>query len=332
VSVVYERVANTVAVIETIQQEVSTTELGALTTMEGLGSGVLISDSGLVLTAAHVVQTADAIIVHFTTDAGVALSIKAEVVRSVPGADIALLQLEETPPGLTVATLGDSDTLRVGAPIFIVGAPLGITQTLTVGNISARRRAQALENGVSFAELFQTDAAINQGNSGGPMFNLQGEVVGIVSHMISQSGSYEGLGFAVTSNAASDLLMSPGTAWTGVRSILLEGPLARIFNLPQPAGLLIERVAKDSPADKLGIEGGDITARFGALELVIGGDILLEVLGVPVEGTASIPTIREQIAALQPGAPFVVKLLRAGEVITLSRPYQASSEPAVNKR
>ncbi len=320
VSDVYQRVAPTVAYIETVDHDLDASAPGQLVTTGGISSGVIISKDGLVLTAAHVVQTADEIRVSFDpTD-----RIKAEVVRSIPAADIALLKLEYVPPDLKPAKLADSDKTRVGEPIFIIGAPLGISQTLTVGHVSARREPDSLANGISFAELFQTDAAINQGNSGGPMFNLRGEVVGVVSHMISLSGSYEGLGFAVTSNAARELLMKPGAVWSGLRMQPISGRLAELFNLPQAHGLLVERIARGSAGARLGLREGTTKARIAELELIIGGDIILEILGVQFAGRDSLELIRQRLAALKQGQPFTMKVLRGGVVKTLSAPYDPS--------
>ena len=117
------------------------------------------------------------------------------------------MQLERRPTGAKPAPLGDSDRAEVGDQIFIVGAPLGISYSLTVGYISARRETDDLFGGFLPTEQFQTDAAINEGNSGGPMFNMKGEVIGIVSYIISQSGGFEGLGFVITSNMAKRLLL-----------------------------------------------------------------------------------------------------------------------------
>jgi S1-C subfamily serine protease len=317
VSAAYRRVAPTVAFIETTGHEADEVPTGQLVTTGGIGSGVLISAEGHVLPAAHVVQTADKIRVRFDqTD-----SIPAHVVRSVPSADIALLKLEFMPPDVTPAVLADSDAVEVGEPLFIVGAPLGIHQTLTVGHISARREPDAMANGITFAELFQTDAAINQGNSGGPMFNMRGEVIGVVSHMISLSGSYEGLGFAVTSNAARALLMSPGTIWSGMRMRPLSGRLAELFNVPQPTGYLIERIATGSAGARLGLREGTISSQIADLKMTLGGDILLEVLGVQLGDRETLGLLGDKIEALHKGDPFTLKILRGGQVMTLNVPF-----------
>ena len=163
-----------------------------------VGSGVLVSTDGKVLTAAHVVQIADEVTVEILGGE----TVTARVVGSKVKADLALLQLSRVPAGIHPARLGDSARVQVGEQVFIVGAPYGIAHTLTVGHVSGRHKPNTVYAEIPLAEFLQTDAAINQGNSGGPMFNMRGEVIGIVSHIISKSGGYEGLGFVVSSNMA----------------------------------------------------------------------------------------------------------------------------------
>src|SRR5262249_42858521 len=158
-------------------------------------------------------------------------------------ADVALLQLEGQPPNYIAAKLGDSDSAEVGDEIFVVGAPYGISRTLTAGHVSGRR---ILNTETRSIEFLQTDAAINTGNSGSPIFNLNGEVVGIVSNIMSKSGGSEGLAFASTSNTARRVLLDHKSFWTGIDGVLIEGNLAKALNLTQSAGLLVQRVAEGS--------------------------------------------------------------------------------------
>ena len=218
---VFKRVNPAVVEIHTKETDLPPVPMGQPVSVGGLGSGVLISPDGKILTAAHVVQTADAIEVEFLTGE----TLRATVLSSEPSADVALLQLEKAPRGPFVAKIGDSDAIEIGAPVFVVGAPLGASHTLTVGYISARRKPNDTLNGMSRAEFFQTDAAINQGNSGGPLFNMQGEVIGIVSHILSHSGGSEGLGFAVTSKVARQLLERK-SFWSGLGGYMLSGTMA----------------------------------------------------------------------------------------------------------
>ena len=315
ISETFKRVKESVVVLETSEKALSPARGSReLVKVGGLGSGVLVDKSGLILTAAHVVQAAEEIKVHFA-DGTVQM---ATVYASEPSADIAVIKLNEPPTSGIVAPLGDSDKVEVGDEIFIVGAPLGITYTLTVGHISARRRANQLWGGFSSAELFQTDAAINHGNSGGPMFNTDGEVIGIVSSMISQSGGYEGLGFVVTSNVARRLVLENRAVWSGMEGYMLEGRLAQIFNVPQAMGILVQRVAANSPAARMGLHPGTLRATIEDEEIIIGGDIVLAVQGIALTDGESFGKIRSTVNQLEPGAELTITVLRDGAQIELS--------------
>jgi serine protease Do len=167
------------------------------------------------------------------------------------------------------------------------------------------------------AEFFQTDATINTGNSGGPMFSMAGEVIGIVSHNISKGGGSEGLGFVVTINTARDLLLARRSIWSGLEGHSLSGDLAAIFNLPQSGGFLVKTVAKNSPADLAGIRGGTKTATIDGQTLVVGGDILLAVDGIPAGNLADYQRMRDHMQRLTPGASITVTVLRGGRVLDL---------------
>jgi serine protease Do len=315
VSLAFKRVGGAVVVVRTIEhlpgpRRSKTLEMHA----PGLGSGVLISADGKVLTAAHVVQTADAVAVEFP---GGTL-IDASIVASDPAADIALLQLERVPEGIVPAKLGDSDKDNVGDQIFVVGAPFGISHTLTVGYLSARRRPNATF-GMENAELFQTDAAISEGNSGGPMFNLAGEVIGVVSRIVSRSGGSDGLGFAVSSNTVRRVLLAESTVWSGVEGYLLNGDMARVFNLPgNRAGLLVQRVAHGSPAERLGLRGGDLPAVVAGEGFIAGGDIVLAVEGIALGAQDAYQQIRKRMIEVRDqNGSLRVTVLRGGAIVEL---------------
>jgi serine protease Do len=313
-SEVFKRVDDAVVVVHTSERMVTPDSNRTPVGMKGIGSGVLV-EGGKVLTAAHVVQTADAVAVEFPGE----VRIRARVIASDPAADLALLQLERVPTDATTAKLGNSDKAEVGDQVFVVGAPFGISHTLTVGHVSARRKSNITSAGMVETELFQTDAAINRGNSGGPMFNMSGEVIGIVSHIVSTTGGSEGLGFVVTSNVARDLLFDRPSGWSGIEGYLLRGDLGRAFNIPAPGvGLLVQRVAAGSPAERLGVRGGSVTAQIEEDELVIGGDILLTVQGVALGGADAYENIRRRLSAIPPGGSLRLAVLRRGEVVELS--------------
>ena len=198
---VFRKVTPSVVVIRARGSEV--TAAGQVRFVE-TGSGVLVSADGKVMTAAHVVHSMDEISVEFLGGDTVA----ARVVATEQAADLSLLQLERVPAGARVARMANSDTVRVGDPVYIVGAPYGLSYSLSAGLISARWAPNTVYKTMPLAEFFQTDATINTGNSAGPMFNGAGEVIGIVSHNISKSGGSEGLGFVVTMKTAQALLLA----------------------------------------------------------------------------------------------------------------------------
>ena len=287
---------------------------GQLSKVSEIGSGFLISPKGQVITAAHVVQTADSITAEFLGGE----QVSAHVIASEPAADVALLQLERVPPQPVVASLGDSSKVQVGDPVFAIGAPYGIGHTLSIGHVSARYRPNTVDSDMALAELLQTDAAINPGNSGGPLFNMSGEVIGVASHNITRSGGFEGLGFVVTINMARRLLLEEPSFWSGLAGVMLTGNLAKALNLPQAEGVLVQQVAANSPAAQLGLRPGTIPATVEGRSLLLGGDVILSVLGVPI-GQESYEKRRERIRQVPPGSPVTVTVIREGQVVTLSR-------------
>ena len=311
----FKRVNPAVVEILTQATDLAPSGPGRQVAVAGLGSGVMIAREGKILTAAHVVQTANAIEVHFLTGERV----RARVVSSEPAADIALLQLERAPRASFVVPMGDSDAVEIGDPVFIVGAPLGVSHTLTVGHISGRRKPNTTFGGMSRPEYFQTDAAVNQGNSGGPMFNMRGEVIGIVSYIMTHSGGSEGLGFAITSNVARQLMLEGKSFWSGVDGYILSGDLARVFNVPPPGvGVLVQRVAAGSPAERVGLKGGTMRVMIDDEVLIVGGDIVLAIQGTSLAGPSGFSTARQKMSELRPGEPATVTILRGGETLTLT--------------
>ncbi len=268
----YERVLP--AVVTVFTREERLTDDGREEQL-GVGSGVLVSPECHILTAAHVVDGADAIVVK-TQDGELR---PASLLFSDGSADVALLQLDSPELDLPHARLGDSDQLAVGQDVYVVGTPYGLENSFTIGHVSAFREFNRLYDGTILAEFIQTDAAINSGNSGGPVFNSQGEVIGISSRILTVSGGFQGLGFVVTINTAKALLALEERPWMGFEAIYLtRDELAELLNIDQDGGLLVQRVIKGSPADRAGLRGGTLPARIGRQELMLGGDLLL-VLG-----------------------------------------------------
>jgi len=308
---VFRRVNPAVVVIRAKGRDVEASGLARYTET---GSGVLISSAGSVMTAAHVVHSLDEISVEFLGGETVA----ARVVSSEPAADLALLKLERVPAGVTPATLADSDAVRVGDQVIVVGAPYGLSHSMSAGWISARWPANSVYRAMPLAEFLQTNATINTGNSGGPMFNMAGEVIGIVSHNISKSGGSEGLGFVVTINTARRLLLDRPSFWSGLDGRLLSGPIAQILNLPQATGYLVKSVARGSVSEALGLRGGAVLATLMGEELVVGGDIILKVQGVAIGEVTEHRRVRDLLETVPPGAPFTMTVLRLGKIIELT--------------
>ncbi len=315
----FRKVSQAVVIVRTQQKELAPFPQPGMVSLNGLGSGVLISNDGKVLTAAHLVQAANKTEVEFPDGK----LISARVIGSVSNADVALLQLDRAPLSIAPAPLGDSDQVEVGDEIFVIGAPYGVSQTLTAGHVSGRHRLTKETENSTAVEFLQTDAAINTGNSGSPMFSLDGEVVGIVSNIMSRSGGSEGLAFAATSNTAKRLLLERRPFWSGIEGILVDGDLAKALNLPQTAGILVQRVAEGSIAWRGGIRPGTLRAKVEGEDLLLGGDVILGVNEIQVpENTGSDDPIYNSMGTLKPGNSLVIKVFRQGQILKLSIPTE----------
>jgi len=312
---VFRKVAPSVVVIRAKGHEVAA---GGKTRFNETGSGVLISADGKVMTAAHVVHAMDEITVEFLGGE----TVKARVVASEPAADLSLLQLERVPAGAKSSPLANSDPIQVGDPVIIVGAPYGLSYSLSAGLISARWKPNTVYKTMPLAEFFQTTATINTGNSGGPMFSMNGEVIGIVSHNISKSGGSEGLGFVVTINTAKKLLLEKRSFWTGLEGQVLTDEQADLLNLPPGStGFIVKTIAKGSPAEAMGLRGATMVANLGADQVPLGGDIILAVEGIKTEAI-NLAKIRDLLASKPVGSPFKVTVLRAGKVLDVTGKVQ----------
>ena len=254
-----------------------------------LGSGFIISSDGYVLTNSHVVEAADEITVKLNDKR----EFKAKVIGSDRRTDIALLKIEAT--GLPAVKFGDPGKLKVGEWVIAIGSPFGFDNTVTAGIVSAKGRSLPQEN---FVPFIQTDVAVNPGNSGGPLFNMKGEVVGINSQIYSRTGGYMGLSFAVPIDVANDIatqLKTSGRISRGRIGVVIQPvtkELAESFGLPKPAGALVSSVEKGSPAEKGGIEAGDVILKFD---------------GKTVNSSEDLPRL---VGSTKPGAKAAVQLMR----------------------
>ena len=224
-----------------------------------LGSGFIIDEKGIVITNNHVIQGAEDVFVRVNGEK----NIKAKVIGADPGMDLAVLQIESDQK-FTPVKFGDSDTARIGDWVIAIGNPFGLGGTVTAGIISARNRSIGLSR---YEDYIQTDASINQGNSGGPLFNMDGDVVGINTAILGQSGSI-GIGFAIPSNSAQKVINQliefgeTKRGWLGVRIQTVTKDIADVEKLDEPRGALVASVAENSPSDKGGIKAGDIILEF----------------------------------------------------------------------
>jgi serine protease Do len=261
---------------------------------QGLGSGFILNAEGLILTNNHVVKDATDIHVRLSDNTEYA----AKVVGKDAATDVALIQIVSPPKSLPVVTLGDSDVLRQGDFVVAIGSPFGLRETATLGIVSAKHRAGVGQGG-SYDDFIQTDAAINSGNSGGPLFNLRGEVVGINTAIVSpQIGS--GIGFAVPINLAKSLLPQLKAKGRVVRGYMgvavseLTPDLAKAFALPPGTkGALIQNVRPKEPAAKAGIEPGDLVTRVNGKPVESSGDLTRQVALVPPGEKVEITVLRK---------------------------------------
>ncbi len=254
-----------------------------------LGSGFIISGDGYILTNAHVVEAADEITVKLTDKR----EFKAKVIGSDRRTDVALIKIEGS--ALPTVKFGDPSRLKVGEWVIAIGSPFGFENSVTAGIVSAKGRSLPQEN---FVPFIQTDAAVNPGNSGGPLFNLKGEVVGINSQIYSRTGGFMGLSFAIPIDVANDIatqLKTTGKVTRGRIGVVIQPvtkELAESFGLPKPSGALVSAVEKGSPAEKAGIEIGDVILRFD---------------GKPVNSSEDLPRL---VGTTRPGSKATVQLMR----------------------
>jgi serine protease Do len=259
---------------------------------QSLGSGVIVSEDGLVLTNNHVVENAETILVTLADSR----ELEAEIIGTDPKSDVAVIQLVGDLENIEPIAIGDSAQLRLGEIVLAIGNPFGLAHTVTMGIVSAKGRANV---GITdYEDFIQTDAAINPGNSGGALINLKGKLVGINTAIISRSGGYQGIGFAIPSNMAQAVMTSlvkhgkVVRGWLGVSGQDIDNGLAEIMGLDKISGVLVSEVVKDSPAEKAGMERGDIILKINGEEI------------------ASRERMRNKIATLGAGAEVELEIIQ----------------------
>lgn len=234
------------------------------TTFNSLGSGSVIDDKGRILTAAHVVDRATKIKVIYAN--GVETS--GHVVWVNPLIDLAMIQAAEKPEEIPALPLAQAGDYQIGDQVVVIGAPYGISHSLSVGYLSGIRDEEALTDASIAPRFLQTDAAINTGNSGGPMFNEKGEIIGVVSYILSQSGGSQGLGFVVSIDTVHKVIDSDPGTFAGFIPHLLTEQESKAINNPYGFGLLIQQVIPGTAAEHMGFRGGHLNVMIGKRPLL----------------------------------------------------------------
>jgi serine protease Do len=259
--------------------------------VRGVGSGFIVSQDGIILTNTHVVDDAKVVTVRLTDNR----EFSAKVIGKDPVSDVAVLRIDAK--NLPVVKLGDSGRVKVGEWVVAIGSPYGFDNTVTAGIVSAKARSLGSD---SYVPFLQTDAAVNPGNSGGPLFNLKGEVIGINSQIYSRNGGFQGLSFAIPINVAyrvENEIIQTGHVTRGRLGVTIQGvtqSLAESFGLPRPEGALVSFVDPDSPAAKAGLQVGDVITKLD-------GDAIVRSNDLPVK-----------IAEVKPGTRVMMEVWRKG--------------------
>ncbi len=285
---------------------------------QALGSGFVIDKAGHIVTNYHVVEGAQQIEVSFSNQD----TYKATLVGTDPSTDLAVLQVDVSSRALTPLALADSDGVRVGDPVVAIGNPFGLDRTATAGIVSALQRNVTAPNGSNIDHVIQTDAPINQGNSGGPLLNARGEVVGVNSQISSPNGGGNvGIGFSVPANTVKSVagqlirLGKVDRAYLGLYARPLEPEVASLFRLPVDTGLLVERVEQGSPAQRAGVRGGSTSVVVSGTDYTLGGDILVAADGKRV---TSLAELRDLLALHRPGDRVELELYRGSDKRTVT--------------
>ena len=280
--------------------------------VEGAGSGFVIDARGYILTNFHVVQEAQSIEVVL----GDQSKYPAKFIGADQRNDVALIKIDPKGKKLAALSLGDSSTLQVGQKVLAIGNPFGFQSTLTTGIVSALGRTVQTGQTTFIDEAIQTDAAINRGNSGGPLINSHGDVIGINTAIYTPSGTTAGIGFAIPINTAKVIandLITDGRvhrAFLGVETLSVGGWLSEALDLPVKEGLLVEVATRGGPAAAAGIHGGDRVAEAGMRRIYIGGDVITAIDGQKVTGQLDMNVILNH---KRPGDSVNVTLYRGGK-------------------
>jgi S1-C subfamily serine protease len=289
-------------------------------TTQSLGSGFVIDRAGHIVTNYHVIQGASKVQVSFSAQDQLA----ATVVGKDPSTDVAVLKVDAHARALTPLALGNSDDVTVGDPVYAIGNPFGLTRTLTTGVISAVQRQIFAPNGLPVEHAIQTDAAINHGNSGGPLIDSEGRVIGVTSQIQTGSSTNQGnvgIGFAIPVNTVRDVagqIIAHGRAqhaFLGLSAVALTKQLKQLFNLPTAKGLLVQHVEPKSAASRTGIKAGTTSVVVSGESYLVGGDIITKIDGKPVLTTQQ---LFYTVLQKQPGEKMEIELWHHGSKKTVT--------------
>jgi S1-C subfamily serine protease len=282
-----------------------------------LGSGFVVDRDGYIVTNYHVIEDAQEIEVNFSGDDRV----PAKIVGSDPSTDLAVLKIDAQSRALTPLPLGNSDDVHVGDAVVAIGNPFGLERSVTAGIVSALQRDLTAPNGYTIDKVIQTDAPINQGNSGGPLLNARGQVIGVNSQISSETGGNVGIGFAVPVNTVKEVvsqIKESGKvehAYLGVQMQEITPELAETVNVPVDEGVMIVGVVEGSPADEAGLQGGEQQVIVGGRSYVLGGDIVTSADGQPV---TSPDELRGMIMEKSPGDSIILDIQRGQSTRTVN--------------
>jgi S1-C subfamily serine protease len=298
-------------------------------TSQSLGSGFVIDRAGHIITNFHVIAGAQKVQVSFTGQD----EIPATVVGKDRTTDTAVLKIDAHARALTPVPLGDSDAVRVGDPVYAIGNPFGLTRTLTAGLVSAVGREITAPNNLPIERAIQTDAAINHGNSGGPLIDADGRVIGVTSQIQTGSDTSSGnvgIGFAIPINTVRDIasqIIAKGNvqhAYLGLSSAALTSQLKQLFNLPTASGVLVQTVDKNTAAAKAGIQGGSTQVVVQGVSYTVGGDIITKVDGKAIATPDQLFYI---VLGKHPGDKLKLELYHHGSKRTVTLTLGARTNP-----
>ena len=281
------------------------------------GSGFVIDKAGHIVTNYHVIEGAKEVQVNFSGDD----RMDAKVVGSDPSTDIAVLQIDAQARALTRLPLGDSEAVRVGDAVIAIGNPFSLERTVTAGIVSALQRKITAPDGFAIDEVIQTDAAINRGNSGGPLMNANGQVIGVNAQIETETGGNVGIGFAIPINTVKEVvsqLIEGGKvehAYLGIEMATIDDTVAETFNLPVDQGVLVMRVHDGSPAERAGLKGGTTPTVVEGESYLLGGDLITKADGEEIESADALGDI---VASKKPGDELELEINRKSETQTMT--------------